>query len=175
MNIFTAKNARHLGVAHVQNHTAAPTLPHGACWWRLYNPVVTNAGSQCNNFTLHESHGLGTCPRTSYNKSELRGKSSTFLVSTHVLYIHNLPETAACSCRHKAAKGMTPFPTGGFEDETKCRQRGEKAKRKCHCYLVGLQGSDSSQTAEALDLKCYSISLFLIRNFPSFADYFSLT
>lgn len=54
------------------------------------------------------------------------------------------------------------FSTGGFEDETKFQQRADKAKRKCHCYLGGFQGSDSSQAAEALDFKCCNISVFLI-------------
>lgn len=94
-----------------------------------------------------------------------KGQELYLLVSTHVLYILHHTETALCSWQRKAAKGLTHFPTGGFEDEAKSQQRSEKAKRKCHCYLVGLQGSDSSQTTETLVLKRYSISLFHILTF----------
>lgn len=55
-----------------------------------------------------------------------KGQELYLLLGTHVLYIQNHTETALCSCQHKAAKGMTHFPTGGFEDEAKSREGKEE-------------------------------------------------
>ncbi len=93
-----------------------------------------------------------------------KGQELYLILSTHVLYILHHTETALCSWQHKAAKGLTHFPTGGFEDEAKSQQRSEKAKWKCHCYLVGLQGSDSSQ-ARALGFKMLQYLFLYYSNF----------
>lgn len=118
---------------------------------------MTQAGSWCDNFTVHESHGLGTCPSTYYtnpnNVHQHLDQDLYLLPSTHVLYIRHHTETEPGSWQRKGAKGLTHFPTGGIEDGAKSQQRSEKVKRKCHPYLVGLLGSDSSRTAELVGFK----------------------
>lgn len=74
------------------------------------------------------------------------GQELYLFLRTHVLYMCNHTSAASCSWQRQAAKGLMYSPTGGFEDEAKSQQSDWKAKRKCHCYLVGLRGTDSSQT-----------------------------
>lgn len=63
---FHQNNARHLAVARGQKHTAGTPPPRLARRRRFRNPVVTRAGSWRDNFTVHESRGLGTCPSPYY-------------------------------------------------------------------------------------------------------------
>lgn len=81
------------------------------------------------------------------------GQDLYLLLSTHVLYIHHHTEPALSCWQDKAVKGLTHFPTGGIEDGAKSQQRSEKVKRKCHSYLVGLLGSDSSETTQPFGFK----------------------
>lgn len=88
-----------------------------------------------------------------------KGQELYLLFSTCVLCIHQHTETASCSWQHKAAKGLTPFPTGRVWkwSQIPAEERESKKVSLLSCGIARLR-----QAPEPVVLKCYDISLVLI-------------
>lgn len=111
----------------------------------MKNPIVTQPGSRCDNFTVHESHGLAVYPSTYYidpnnvHQHLDQGPRAVpliqYMCTVHPpAYGNSIVLLAALNCLFQ------------FEDESKSQRRREEAKRECHCYLLELQSLDKLQS-----------------------------
>lgn len=135
---FQLENTQHLAVAHSQNHAAGTPPPYWAYQRCMKNPVVTQLGSRCDNFTVHESHGLGVYPSTYYiNPNNVHHHLDQ---GPRAIHVHS---AFTSIWKQHCASGSVkwPFPVW----RAKSQQRREEAKRKCHCYLVELHSLDKLQ------------------------------
>lgn len=156
MNIFLPENVRHLAVARGHSSTAGvelpPALAGGVSRILLWRKLAV--GETTSLYMKAVALARVPVPITPIQAMSIsmwagmegRGDKSCTFSWVH-MYLHvqsyfsSIVFLAASSC-----EGIDVFPNRGFEDEAKSQQRDWKAKRKCHCYLVSLQRTDSSQT-----------------------------
>lgn len=150
---FQLENTQHLAVAHSQNHAAGTPPPYWAYQRCMKNPVVTQLGSRCDNFTVHESHGLGVYPSTYYiNPNNVHHHLDQ---GPRAIHVHS---SFTSVWKQHCASGSVkwPFPVWRWSQIPAEERGGKKEVSLLSCGIAQLR-----QAAEALVLNVMT-SLFVI-------------